>query len=186
MRHVHIPRTRLDVALGPRAKRLHGARYGARVRRARFEETVAATEDDGVAEVTYPKIELHVHLEATVAPQTLFEIAHRNDYPLPIDTVEGLAALYHYTDFEHFIRVWTLTSNVLQRYDDFRQVVVAYAGVAKQHGAVYLEGIFSPNPRVARGGGWDEIFRGYCDGCRRWVGACESLTCDRQNRYLPR
>jgi aminodeoxyfutalosine deaminase len=38
---------------------------------------------------TYPKIELHVHLEATLRPERLLEIARRNDYPLPVDTVEG-------------------------------------------------------------------------------------------------
>jgi hypothetical protein len=41
----------------------------------------------------YPKIELHVHLEATVRPATLLRLAGRNAYPLPADTVEGLAAL---------------------------------------------------------------------------------------------
>jgi adenosine deaminase len=39
-----------------------------------------------VADVTsYPKIELHVHLEGTVDPRTLRQIAKRNDYPLPND-----------------------------------------------------------------------------------------------------
>jgi aminodeoxyfutalosine deaminase len=41
----------------------------------------------------YPKIELHVHLEGTVRAHTLLEIARRNDYALPADTVEGLASL---------------------------------------------------------------------------------------------
>ncbi len=53
----------------------------------------------------YPKIELHVHLEATVAPRTLLEIARRNAYALPADTVDGLAALYQYPDFDRFIEV---------------------------------------------------------------------------------
>jgi aminodeoxyfutalosine deaminase len=115
---------------------------------------------------SYPKIELHVHLEATVQPATLLEIARRNDYALPVTTVEELAGLYRYRDFDHFIAVWVLTTNALRRYDDFRQVVVDYAREARRHGAVYIEGIFSPIERVWRGVGWDEIFAGYCDGAQ--------------------
>ena len=114
----------------------------------------------------YPKIELHVHLEGTVRAPTLLEIARRNDYPLPADTVEGLAGLYRFTSFEHFIEVWILTTNALQRYDDFRQVVVDYAAEAASHGVVYMEAIFSPAERVMRGVGWDELFTGYCDGAQ--------------------
>jgi len=114
--------------------------------------------------VTYPKIELHVHLEGTVRPRTLLEIARRNDYALPADTEEGLAALYEFRDFSHFIEVWVLTTNALRQAEDFRQVVVDYAAEAASHGAVYIEGIFSPAERVRRGVGWDEIFSGYCDG----------------------
>ena len=114
----------------------------------------------------YPKIELHVHLEGTVRAPTLLEIARRNDYALPADTVEGLAGLYRFTSFEHFIEVWILTTNALQRYDDFRQVVVDYAGEAASHGVVYMEAIFSPAERVMRGVSWDELFTGYCDGAQ--------------------
>jgi aminodeoxyfutalosine deaminase len=114
--------------------------------------------------LTYPKIELHVHLEGTVRPETLLEIARRNDYALPADTVEGLRELYEFRDFEHFIEVWVLTTNALRTRDDFRQVVVDYAREAAAHGAVYVEAIFSPAERFRRGVAWDDIFAGYCDG----------------------
>ena len=112
----------------------------------------------------YPKIELHVHLEGTVRPATLLEIARRNDYALPADTVEGLQELYRFRDFRHFIEVWILTTNALQTADDFRRIVVDYAAEAAAHGAVYLEGIFSPAERVRHGVGWQEIHEGVCDG----------------------
>ena len=111
-----------------------------------------------------PKIELHVHLEGTVRAKTLLEIARRNDVSLPASTVEGLRELYRFQDFDHFIEVWILTTNALRTAEDFRQIVVDYAAEAASHGAVYIEGIFSPAERVARGVPWDTIFSGYCDG----------------------
>src|SRR4051794_28851515 len=116
---------------------------------------------------SYPKIELHVHLEGTVRAATLLEIARRNDYPLPADTVEGLAELYRFRDFAHFIEVWILTTNALQTEEDFRQMVVDYAAEAASHGAVYLEGIFSPAERVRRGVEWSAIFEGVCNGAEQ-------------------
>jgi aminodeoxyfutalosine deaminase len=114
--------------------------------------------------VTDPKIELHVHLEGAVRPQTLLDIARRNGMRLPADTVAGLAALYEFTDFAHFLEVWESTTAVLRTEQDFRQVVLGYAAEAAGHGAVYLEGIFTPAEPAARGTSWDEIFSGYCDG----------------------
>lgn len=114
----------------------------------------------------YPKIELHVHLEGTVRPATLLSIARRNDFPLPADTPEGLADLYRFRDFAHFIEVWILTTNALQRAEDFSQVVVDYAAEAASFGCVYVEGIFSPAERVARGVAWEEMLEGYCDGAQ--------------------
>jgi aminodeoxyfutalosine deaminase len=111
-----------------------------------------------------PKIELHVHLEGSIRPATLLEIARRNGESLPADTVAGLEKLYEFTNFKHFLDVWILTTNCLRTADDFRRVVVDYAAEAAGFGAVYLEGIFSPGERVKRGLGWDEIFTGYCEG----------------------
>ncbi|HZS31011.1 MAG TPA: adenosine deaminase [Gaiellaceae bacterium] len=110
----------------------------------------------------FPKIELHVHLEGTVRPDTLRAIAKRNEFALPDD----LEALYRFRDFAHFIEVFAFATGALRRYDDFREIVVAYAAEAASHGAVYLEGIFAP-------GLWrgdvdpEELFAGYCDGAQQ-------------------
>jgi Adenosine deaminase len=117
--------------------------------------------------VKFPKIELHVHLEGTVRAGTLLQIARRNGVPLPADSVEGLAALYEFRDFAHFLDVWLLTTGALRTERDFRQIVVDYAAEAASYGAVYLEGIFTPAEPVGRGVGWDEVFTGYCDGAQQ-------------------
>ncbi len=112
-----------------------------------------------------PKIELHVHLEGSIRPDTLLAIARRNGVRLPADSVEELTRLYEFRDFRHFIDTWVMTTNCLRTADDFRQVVIDYAEEAAGFGAVYLEAIFSPPERVLLGGlDWDEIYTGYTDG----------------------
>jgi aminodeoxyfutalosine deaminase len=111
-----------------------------------------------------PKIELHVHLEATVHPKDLFEIASRNRFALPAHDEAALARLFRFRDFEHFLELWAMVTPAIQRERDFRQIVVAYAQEAASHGAVYIEGIFTPAERVSAGASWDEVFSGFCDG----------------------
>jgi aminodeoxyfutalosine deaminase len=133
------------------------------------------------AAATFPKIELHVHLEATVHPRQLFEMARRNEYRLPVSSDVELADLYHYRDFEHFLELWLLVTPVIQTERDFRQVVVGYAREAAAHGATYVEGIFTPVERLDGGASWDEVFSGFCDGiaeAKEEVGLDMRLTVD--------
>jgi aminodeoxyfutalosine deaminase len=116
--------------------------------------------------MTYPKIELHVHVEGSVKPRRLLEIAKRNGVGLPATTEEELAELYRFRDFAHFIEIWIMTTHALRTERDFREIVVDYAEEAAAHGAVYVEGIFSPAERVKYGISWDEVFAGACDGAQ--------------------
>jgi aminodeoxyfutalosine deaminase len=94
-------------------------------------------------------------------------ILHQHALLLPADLVEGLAGLYDYRDFAQFIEVWVLTTGALRTERDFSQVVVDYAAEAASHGAVYIEGIFTPAEPAGRGCDWDEVFTGYCDGAQQ-------------------
>ena len=55
-----------------------------------------------------PKVELHVHLEGAIRPETLLQLARRNHAPLPADDAEGLRQWYTFTDFPHFVEIYIL------------------------------------------------------------------------------
>lgn len=115
---------------------------------------------------SYPKIELHVHLEGAVSPELLFAAARRNGCALPFDSVETLAEYMRFRDFSHFIEAWLATTTVLRSADDYRELVLDYARRAKAQGAVYVEGIFSPTERLPLGVSFEENFEGFCDGAQ--------------------
>lgn len=113
----------------------------------------------------YPKIELHVHLEGTIRPKSLLDMARRNGVELPADNVEALSELYQYRDFGHFLEMWRTTTGTMRTEDDFRRAVVDYAAEAESHGVQYIEATFSPINRNK----WDDIpypamFDGVTDG----------------------
>ncbi len=105
-----------------------------------------------------PKIELHVHVEGTVRPATLVEIAARNGVQVPTDIV------YPVADASSFTSAWNLATDCLSTAEDFRQVLVDYAAESARAGVVYLEATFSPCEFVRRGISWDTLFTGYTEG----------------------
>src|SRR5262245_17455714 len=81
-----------------------------------------------------PKVELHVHLEGSIRPETLLALARRNRVALPADTVEGLRAWYTFTDFPHFVQIYVAISSCLRTPDDIELVAREFlAGQAEQN-----------------------------------------------------
>lgn len=65
-----------------------------------------------------PKVELHVHLEGSIRPETVLELARRNSVSLPYDTVEGLKEWYQFKDFEHFVEIYVAVSKCIRTPED--------------------------------------------------------------------
>ncbi len=81
-----------------------------------------------------PKVELHVHLEGAIRPETLLELARRNHVTLPADTVAGLRKWYSFTDFPHFVEIYTAISACLRTPDDIELIAREFlAGQAAQN-----------------------------------------------------
>jgi adenosine deaminase len=69
-----------------------------------------------------PKVELHVHLEGSIRPETLLKLANRNGVPLPADTVEGLREWYTFRDFNHFVDIYVAASKCIKSPDDIELI----------------------------------------------------------------
>src|SRR5262249_19165179 len=81
-----------------------------------------------------PKVELHVHLEGAIQPETLLALARRNRVGLPADTAEGLRAWYTFTDFAHFVEIYLAGSACICTPDDLELVAREFlAGQAAQN-----------------------------------------------------
>jgi len=130
--------------------------------------------------VSYPKIELHVHFEGACSAEVLFACARANGISLPVRSPEELRSYLRFADFGEFLRAWRALRLSFCRPDDFRALVVDYAGQAAGHGAVYVEGIFSPRDFVRRGVPWEALFEGFCAGApeARLLGVEVRLTPD--------
>ena len=91
-----------------------------------------------------PKVELHVHLEGSILPETLLALAQRHDMPLPANDVAGLRAWYRFTSFRHFIDIYLTISSLLRTSDDFALIVYDFGReMARQH-IRYGEITFTP------------------------------------------
>ncbi len=81
-----------------------------------------------------PKVELHVHLEGSIAPETVLKLARKNGSALPADTVEGLREFYRFTNFDHFVDVYRTISACLKDFDDVELITREFlAGQAAQN-----------------------------------------------------
>jgi adenosine deaminase len=69
-----------------------------------------------------PKVELHVHLEGSIRPETLLKLAQRNSVPLPADTLDGLREWYTFRDFPHFVDIYMTIARCLRTVEDIELV----------------------------------------------------------------
>jgi adenosine deaminase len=81
-----------------------------------------------------PKVELHVHLEGSIRPDTLLSLAARHRVALPADTVEGLREWYVFRDFPHFVEVYLTVSSCIRTPEDVELIAREFlAGQAAQN-----------------------------------------------------
>jgi adenosine deaminase len=108
-----------------------------------------------------PKTELHLHIEGTLEPELMFELASRNAIDLPFDSVEAVRAAYEFTDLQSFLDIYYQGAAVLITARDFEDLMWAYLERAAADGVRHAEIFFDPQTHTERGIGFDVFMPGF-------------------------
>ncbi len=98
-----------------------------------------------------PKVELHLHIEGTLEPEMVFQLAAKHGVTLPYPTVEALRAAYSFADLQSFLDIYYAGCDVLRDADDFHAMTMAYLRRAHADRVVHAEIFFDPQTHTARG-----------------------------------
>ncbi len=108
-----------------------------------------------------PKVELHCHVEGTVRPSTVLELAAKAKRPLPVDDP---AEPYRYDSLDSFLAVFWLIQELLVTRDDWARIAYESLIDGAAHGLRYREMFFTPARHLAAGQDLEAIVAGLTEG----------------------
>jgi adenosine deaminase len=107
-----------------------------------------------------PKAELHLHIEGTLEPELMFELADRNGVPLAYPDVDAVRRAYVFDDLQSFLDVYYAGCSVLVTAEDFADLTRAYLERAAADGVRHAEIFFDPQTHTDRGIALETVISG--------------------------
>ena len=107
-----------------------------------------------------PKAELHLHIEGTLEPEHMFELAKRNNVSIPYNNVEEVKSAYNFKNLDSFLNIYYQGSKVLIHEKDFFDLTWAYLLRCKENNIVHTEIFFDPQTHLDRGISFDIVING--------------------------
>jgi len=107
-----------------------------------------------------PKIELHLHIEGSLEPELMFELARRNSIDIPFKSADEVRAAYEFSNLQSFLDIYYQGANVLVEEQDFYDLCWAYLLRCKQDNVLHTEIFFDPQTHTDRGIAFDTVVNG--------------------------
>ncbi|TFZ03799.1 adenosine deaminase [Ramlibacter humi] len=125
-----------------------------------------------------PKAELHIHIEGSLEPELMFEMAQRNRVALPYASVDDLRRAYDFSNLQSFLDIYYAGAGVLITERDFFDMAWAYLQKARADHVLHTEIFFDPQTHTARGVSMETVVNGLhraCEQARAQLGVNASL-----------
>lgn len=110
-----------------------------------------------------PKAELHLHIEGTLEPELMMQLAKRNGVAIPYKSVDEIRQAYEFSDLQSFLDIYYAGAAVLQFREDFSDLTYAYLERAAADNVRHVEIFFDPQTHTARGVDFDVVLDGIHD-----------------------
>ena len=107
-----------------------------------------------------PKAELHLHIEGSLEPELMFELAQRNQVAIPFASVEEVRAAYAFSNLQNFLDIYYQGMGVLHREQDFYDLTAAYLARASADNVRHVEIFFDPQGHTERGVAFETVITG--------------------------
>jgi len=104
-----------------------------------------------------PKTELHLHIEGTLEPELMFNLAKRNNIKIPYLNINEVKSAYNFNNLQTFLNIYYEGSKVLIKQEDFFDLTWAYVLKCKEDNVVHTEIFFDPQAHTNRGINFDVV-----------------------------
>ena len=109
-----------------------------------------------------PKAELHLHIEGTLEPELMMQLARRNGVHIPYNSVEEIRRAYEFTDLQSFLDIYYAGAQVLVTEQDFYDLTWAYLTRAAADNVRHVEIFFDPQTHTERSIAFTTVLDGIC------------------------
>ena len=113
-----------------------------------------------------PKAELHIHIEGSLEPELIFELAQRNGVALAYESVGSLRKAYAFDNLQSFLDIYYAGASVLLKEQDFYDMTMAYLQRAARDNVRHAEIFFDPQTHTARGVPFETVINGIWRACQ--------------------
>jgi len=107
-----------------------------------------------------PKAELHLHIEGSLEPELMFQLAQRNGVSIPFNSVEDVRSAYKFSNLQEFLDIYFQGTAVLLVEQDFYDLTWEYIEQCRNNNIVHCEIFFDPQAHTGRGVGFDVVVKG--------------------------
>jgi len=107
-----------------------------------------------------PKAELHLHIEGTLEPKLMFQLAKRNNIVLPFSSEAEIRKAYNFKDLQSFLDIYYQGAQVLLTEQDFYDLTWAYFLRVKKDNVCHVEMFFDPQTHTQRGVAFKTVITG--------------------------
>ena len=123
-------------------------------------DSFASREERAAFIAALPKAELHLHIEGSLEPELMFELAQRNGVAISFGSVDEVRAAYAFSNLQDFLDIYYQGMGVLHREQDFYDLTAAYLARAHADNVRHVEIFFDPQGHTERGIAFETVITG--------------------------